>query len=209
MPLFREFTIENTRVWIWKYEEDESEGVNLISTALQNDGNKKWHPNRCAEIYMIRKMMENYLSPYKILYQENGAPYLDPPDFKISISHTFPYAAIAVSRNPVGIDLEKIKNKILKIEHKFILNEVGFLPENTAERIEYLTIIWNIKEALYKMHHSKFWSLKKHYEVKPFTLDNLQNIQCKVYNDEFCDEFVASVQRIENLFFSLVKPQKK
>jgi hypothetical protein len=27
-----------------------------------------------------------------------------------------------------------------------------------------------VKEALYKIHHSKHWSLKKHYDVLPFEL---------------------------------------
>jgi phosphopantetheinyl transferase len=79
-------------------------------------------------------------------------------DFQISVSHSFPLAALAISKNRVGIDLEKRK-EIKKIRHKFILNEDSYI-DNRARRLSFLTAIWCVKEALYKIHHSKHWSLE-------------------------------------------------
>ena len=79
---------------------------------------------------------------------------------KFPLRILFPFAAIAISKNKIGIDVEKFNPKILKVIDKFTYeNERGFIPEDKADT--FYTIIWSVKESMYKIHHSKYWSLKR------------------------------------------------
>lgn len=202
MPLYRKFSHGEACVWVWKYEENEF----LEEAGYKEMGNdcQVVHPTKLAEKRMVRHILNEYLPGHKLLYVDNGEPYLEPKTVRISISHTFPYVAVASSQRPVGIDLEKAREKINRIEHKFILHETDFLPKDPQLRTQYLTAIWCVKEALYKMHHSKFWSLKKHYEVKPFKFEKEMVLQCRVYNEDFSDVYYARVFEWDNLLFAIV-----
>ena len=138
----------------------------------------------------------------KILYQERE-PFLYPKDAEISITHSFPFAAIAISKNKIGIDLEKFNPKILRLINKFTFEEErGFIPLDNE--VTFYTIIWSVKESMYKIHHSKHWSLKKHYEVFPFDLDKLDSIECRIFDEVFNDYFTAQVRRVEDYYFAVV-----
>ena len=82
-------------------------------------------------------------------------------------------------------------------------SERSFIPEDKADT--FYTIIWSVKESMYKIHHSKYWSLKKNYEVKPFELKHLHKISCRVYDDEFSDEFKARVEFFDDYCFTIVE----
>ena len=78
--------------------------------------------------------------------------------------------------------------------------------ENLENEVDYLTIIWVIKESLYKVHPSKYWSLKKHYQVYPFDLNgDLSKIKCRVFGDFFSHDFTAKVIKIEDFYFAIVE----
>lgn len=202
MPLYQNFSDNKAVVWVWKYDESEELNPQELLEPENYEKVTHYHPKKRAEVLMVRKMLKQLLPEHKILYKESGEPYLMPADKEISISHSFPLAAIAISDKKVGIDLEMVKDKIVKIKHKFTLNESSFIiPE---EEKEYLTAIWCVKESLYKLHHSKFWSLKKNYEVEAFQLHHLDNVRCKVYDDTFSDYFWAQLKRFDDFFFSIV-----
>jgi hypothetical protein len=71
--------------------------------------------------------------------------------------------------------------------------------------VTFYTIIWSVKESMYKIHHSKHWSLKKHYEVKPFELKYLHQIKCRVHDDKISDEFKARVEFFDDYCFTIVE----
>ena len=189
MPLYKDFSDANAHILIWKYDENEIfNSTELIESENQNKI-LSYHPNKISEFLMIRKMLKMQFPKHRIFYKENGEPYLFPNDFEISISHSFPFAALAISKNKIGIDLEKVKEKIKKIRDKFILHENNFINEN--QEIKYLTAIWCMKEALYKIHHSKHWSLKKHYEILPFEIKENFCGKGRVYDGKNEDFFNA------------------
>lgn len=104
----------------------------------------------------------------EILYNENGKPYLKGVKYGLSISHSGPYAAIAIhpSASP-GIDIECIHPRLKKIASRFINhNEESFLLEDVM--LEQLCIIWCCKEALYKVHPAGFLSFKDNLIISPF-----------------------------------------
>jgi len=202
MPLYQDFSNIKARILLWKYEEEEILNAEELLEPENFFRITQYHPKKLLETLMVRKILRSEFPHYKILYKERQ-PYLSPKDFEISITNSFPFAALAVSKNKIGIDLERFNPKFLKLQDKFVYpEERTFIPKN--EEIEYLTIIWSVKESLYKIHHSKHWSLKKHYEVFPFCKENLHSVRCRVYDENSSDEFFARVEFFEDYVFTVV-----
>lgn len=202
MPLYKDFSTENAQIYLWKYSEEEAYNLHELLEPENWDKVKDYHPKKLLEILMIRKILHQKLPNHKILYRDRE-PYLVPSRYHISISHAFPYAVLAFSKAKIGVDIERFSEKILRVKDKFTqAEEQNFIPKK--EEIKYLTAIWSIKESLYKLHSSKYWSLKKHYEVLPFTLDHTENIPCRVYDEHFSDTFSARVHFFEDFVLSVV-----
>ena len=202
MPLYRDFSDDNATILLWKYDEQEDLNPELLLEKENLEKVKDYHPTKLKETLLIRKVLKSILPNHQILY-EGRQPYLWPKDYEISVTHSFPFAALAVSKNKVGIDIEPFNKKIERIQHKFLLEEEsGFIEE--GKETAYLTVIWSLKESLYKIHHSNYWSLKKHYEVKPFRLDFPFNIRCRVHDENVSDLYKARVEFFENYCFTIV-----
>src|SRR5690606_15028757 len=106
-----------------------------------------------------------------LTYDMYGKPSL--PDKHISITHSHHFAAIAISDQVVGIDLEWAREKILNIANKFALTEGTYLKQETKQNhIVKLTVIWGIKEAIFKIRNERGISFKDHIEVPNFELNS-------------------------------------
>ena len=202
MPLYRDFSDHTATILLWKYDEKEDLDPKVLLEEENYEKVKDYHPTKLKELLLVRKILKSILPEHKILY--NGRePYLEPRDFEISITHSFPFAALAISKNKVGIDIEPFNPKIIKIRHKFLNDdEADFIEER--KETAYLTVIWSLKESLYKIHHSNYWSLKKHYEVKPFSLDFPFNIVCRVHDEKVSDFYKARAEFFENYCLTIV-----
>ena len=202
MPLYRDFSDHNATILLWKYDEKEDLDPKVLLEEENYEKVKDYHPTKLKELLLVRKILKSVLPGHKILY--NGRePYLEPRDFEISITHSFPFAALAISKNKVGIDIEPFNPKIIKIRHKFLNDDEADFIEKRKETA-YLTVIWSLKESLYKIHHSNYWSLKKHYEVKPFSLDFPFNIVCRVHDEKVSDFYKARAEFFENYCLTIV-----
>jgi 4'-phosphopantetheinyl transferase len=202
MPLYRDFSDSEASILVWKYHEEEELDAEFLLEKENFERIKDYHPTKLKEVLLVRKILKKILPNHKILYNDR-IPYLEPNDYEISVTHSFPYAALAISKNKIGIDIEPFNPKISRIQHKFLQEEEGHFIEKNKE-VAYLTVIWSLKESLYKIHHSNYWSLKKHYEVKPFRLDFPFNILCRVHDDKVSDLYKARVEFFENYCFTIV-----
>ena len=164
MPLYRDFSDNQATILLWKYDEAEELNPEFLIEKENLEKVKDYHPTKLKETLLVRKILKSVLPEHKILY-DGRQPYLSPNDYEISVTHSFPFAALAISKNKVGIDIEPFNKKIERIRHKFLREEESGFIEKDKE-VAYLTVIWSLKESLYKIHHSNYWSLKKHYEVK-------------------------------------------
>lgn len=78
---------------------------------------------------------------------ENGKPYLrETPEVHISLSHTKGAVAVAVSENPVGIDLEHPRRVNPKLAVRWFTASERAYAVDDERRLE----IWTRKEALLK-----------------------------------------------------------
>lgn len=204
MPLFKDFSTEDATILIWNFDENEIFDHQKLIEAENRPRVERFLSEKLAEYLMIRTMLKSIYPNHKILYKTIGQPYLFPKDAFISITHSFPLAALAISKKRIGIDLEKAKPKIVRIKEKF-LHPNEFLWISKEEEVDFLTVIWVIKEALYKLHASKYWSLKLHYEVEEFALNDLDAVKCRVFDSEFEDRYTAKVIKIDEVYFASIE----
>jgi len=176
MPLYKTIQVNNhTTALIWKIEEslDElSRGISLTPSCQNRvDGMK-------SELHQkgfmsIRKLLaiEGY-EDKDLIYDKFGKPHLA-DNKSISITHSYTFSAIIISDDKtVGIDIEKQRDKILKIAHKFTpIKEYKTIANHDA-LIAKLTIVWGAKESLYKIYGKKKLRFLQHIYIEDFMFDD-------------------------------------
>ena len=140
---YKELINLTTHIRVWKINESESEltkGLELSKEALTKLSQRRSILHRKGYL-AIRKLLKSYnIDPLIHKYDKNGAPYLT-DGRHLSISHTKDVAAIAISSQPVGIDLEPYQEKIIRIAPRFLhVKESSDLKKN--KDIHYLSQIW-------------------------------------------------------------------
>lgn len=186
MPLYKTITVNSTtKVLIWKIEEsfDElSENIELteICSGRVNRMKSDLHRRGFLSIRHLMKM-EGY-SDFDLYYDEFGKPHLN-DDKYISITHSFNYTAIIISDQEVGIDIEKQRDKIIRIAHKFTPIEEYRTLANDDALVRKLTIVWCAKESLFKSFAEKGVSFLQHIDVHDFDLDEHQTTASVTYGD--------------------------
>ncbi|MFD0863504.1 4'-phosphopantetheinyl transferase superfamily protein [Sungkyunkwania multivorans] len=184
MPLYKTITASgNTKVLIWKIEEPETELGNRI---LLTKSCKERLASMKSEIHRrgflsVRQLLK--VAGYEaadLFYDENGKPHLRDGK-KISITHSFIFSAVVISDIEVGIDIEKQRDKIQRIAKKFVDYEWSFLTEQHLTRE--LTVVWCIKESLYKVFATPGMSFKQHTKIIPFSLEKGQTVSWIHYEE--------------------------
>ncbi|MEZ7893817.1 MAG: 4'-phosphopantetheinyl transferase superfamily protein [Polaribacter sp.] len=172
MALYKTLTVNKvTKVLIWKIEESISklqEGIVLSenSTTRLNSMKSQLHQRGFLSIRHLLK--EVGYTDADLIYDEFGKPHLKNGKF-ISITHSFTFTAIIVSdKFHVGIDIEKQREKILKIAHKFTPFEEYKTIANVDALISKLTIVWGAKESLYKIYGKKKLLFLHHIYIEDF-----------------------------------------
>jgi phosphopantetheinyl transferase len=107
---------------------------------------------------------------HDLYYNSLGKPHLR-DDKHISITHSYTFSAIIVSNQPVGIDIEMQRDKILRIANKFTTFEDYKTLANVDAVIRKLTIVWGAKESLYKLYAQEGLSFLKHIYIEDFYFD--------------------------------------
>ena len=172
MALYKSLTVnKTTKVLIWKIEESISklqEGIVLSenSTTRLNSMKSELHQKGFVSIRHLLK--EVGYTDADLIYDEYGKPHLKDGKF-ISITHSYNFTAIIVSDDlHVGIDIEKQREKILKIAHKFTPFEEYKTIANVDALISKLTIVWGAKESLYKIYGKKKLLFLHHIYIEDF-----------------------------------------
>ncbi|MDN3722839.1 4'-phosphopantetheinyl transferase superfamily protein [Aequorivita sp. SDUM287046] len=187
MPLYKTITVNPaTKVFIWKIEESFealSKGTDLTSNCSNRVANMKSELHRRGFMSIRHLLALEGYTDHDLRYDENGKPHLT--DGKnISITHSFNFSAIIVSDVEVGIDIEKQRNKILKIAHKFTPIEEYRTIANEDAMMRKLTIVWCAKESLYKSFAEKGVSFLEHIYVEDFALDESKTTAAVTYEDK-------------------------
>ncbi|MFX0556349.1 4'-phosphopantetheinyl transferase family protein [Maribacter sp. CXY002] len=188
MPIYKTIKVnKDTSIAIWKVEETEeflSKGIDLGPKCQTRYDGMKSETHRRAFL-SIRHLMAlfGYVDT-DLFYDEAGKPHLKDGNF-ISITHSNNFTGIIISKtDEVGIDIEKQRDKILRIAHKFTPFEEYRTLANTDAIVRKLTIVWGAKEALYKIYGQQGVSFLHHINVMDFSFNNLKTTAEILYNGD-------------------------
>jgi phosphopantetheinyl transferase len=187
MPLYKTLNPNSqTTVKIWKITEsfnDLMQPITLRSESFKRVSKMKSELHQRGFLSVRHLLAEFGYTDEDLFYDDNGKPHLKDGKY-ISITHSFTFSGVVVSDNPVGIDIEKQREKIGVIAHKFIDYEFDYLNKNDEDYIKKLTIIWCIKESLYKLFATPGLSFSNHTLVIPFMLKDEETIAWIDYLDK-------------------------
>jgi phosphopantetheinyl transferase len=133
----------------------------------------------------VKRALDCLGIPYPGFYKdEYGKSHAMNGQGFVSLTHTKGLAAaIFHLKIPVGIDLEYIRPKILRVGPKFLSEqELSFMGDDELLH----TIAWSAKESIFKCQGKKGVSLKDHIELEPFE-KNQEVIYGKIKGTEFSD----------------------
>lgn len=172
MPLYKTITVsEETKVHIWKVTEKENQlakEVNLTPHCQERMNGMKSQMHRRAFLSIRHLMALEGFTDHDLYYNEFGKPFLV-DGTQISISHSHEFTGIVVSKGQkVGIDIEKQREKILRIAHKFTPLQEYRTIANTEALILKLTQVWCAKESLYKLYAQPGLSFLNNIVVNDF-----------------------------------------
>ncbi|MCK8479227.1 4'-phosphopantetheinyl transferase family protein [Psychroserpens algicola] len=187
MPLYKTIQVNSqTTVKIWKITEsydDLLQPLNLKPNSLERVLGMKSELHQRGFLSVRHLLRDFGYSDQDLFYDANGKPHLK--DGKhISITHSFIFSGVIISDAEVGIDIEKQRDKIAIIAKKFVDYEFNYLNKSDADYIKKLTVIWGIKESLYKLFATPGMLFREHFLVIPFMLEDGETIAWIDYNNK-------------------------
>jgi 4'-phosphopantetheinyl transferase len=175
MPLHKTINYNpTTEILLWKITESL---VELSTEVTLNPKNQQRFNGMKSELHQraflsVRKLLQlKGYTDFDLDYDQFGKPHLK--DGKhISISHSHEYATIIISDEITGIDIELQREKIIKIAPKFAEKELDFINKENQDYIRKLTVIWGVKESIFKIRNEVGISFKDHIQVLPFEIED-------------------------------------
>lgn len=193
-----------TQIYVWKIEETfedlfDEVAINDINLIRLNTMKSEQHQRGFLS---VRKLLQEAgYSDFDLQYSPEGKPHLKPnrrhiEPVEISISHSREFSTIIISNRKIGIDLEICKEKVLKIAPKF-MNIAHLENLSERERIKKATVIWGIKEAIFKIKNEKGISFQDHiFEEKFNLIDRKAKAQLRFNNQ--IENFNIHFEEIED-----------
>ena len=160
MSLKKIIESKNYKIGIWEMNESLSELISLVPNIQVPNYNNK----RKKEFITTRLILNKIHESQNIKYNKFGAPELSKKKY-ISISHSNKLCTVIVSNFKVGIDIEKICDRILKISKKFIDQKERKTIDSSKA-----TLFWCIKEAIYKWYQKGGVNFIKDIQILKFKL---------------------------------------
>jgi phosphopantetheinyl transferase len=226
MPLYKTIKInEMTTAYFWHITEDVT---SLFRAVSLNESSQKRLDGMKSEShqkgFLAVRMLLQYLdfSDNDLTYDTAGKPHLQVKRQKlkykssesvthhpssitqhISISHSHEFSCICISDEVIGIDIELIKEKSLKIASRFM--DVTHLQGlSIADQITKTTIVWGIKESIFKIKSEKGISFPEHIFEDAFDLKKGECTAELHFNSQI-EKFYVQFHLIEGYVFVFSK----
>lgn len=178
MPIFFQQDLdENTKLAIWKIDEEEDFFLNGVPLQREITHPKK-RLQHLAGRFLLKTLFADF--PIELIkIADTKKPYLENEAYHFSISHCDEYAAAIVSKTQrVGVDVEIPSVKIDRIKNKF-LNEEELSILQLPFSIIQLTLMWCCKEVVYKWWSYGGVDFSEKIRLQPFQLQPSGNLSAK------------------------------
>ena len=200
MPLYKSIQVDSTtKVLVWKITEsftDLFREVALKDVCLHRLEGMKSELHQRGFLSVRKLLAQAGYTDFDLYYDQNGKPNLR-DGRHISITHSFEFSAMIISDRNIGIDLERQREKIIRIADKFTdFDNEFFDKSNTKQTVRQLTAIWGIKESIYKFYSLHGLSLKDNMNVLPFDLEK-DELEAIVTYGNFSNKHQAKFKEFE------------
>ncbi len=174
MPLYKSIKIEEAyQVYLWKITESEtwlSKDIVLTPHCQSRYDGMKSELHRRGFLSIRHLLAQAGYCDADLYYDDNGKPHLK-DGTHVSITHSFEFTGIILSKNiQVGIDIEKQREKIMRIAHRFTPVKEYRTMANEEAIIRKLTMVWGAKESIYKIMGMHGLSFLNHIRVSDFEM---------------------------------------
>ena len=148
MPQY--FLKHNTpaQLYIWHITESREQLKSLLPYEKRVEAEKYASVTHQKQYLAKQILLQQNALDKQLRYLSSGKPVLNDGQY-ISISHSDNFVVIAVSSQPIGIDIEKPNPKLINISSRF-KHPVDRLPALTGETVP-LQYLWTAKESIYKL----------------------------------------------------------
>lgn len=190
MPLYKVIYLSNhTKLYLWKITEDLetlSQDIKLKDSSIKRLESMKSESHKKGFLAVRALLQHIDYSDFDLFYDQFGKPNIKPQNCQvknmhISISHSNDYSAIALSEKNIGIDIEILKEKIVRIAPKFMNMEV-LQNLDIHEKIKKATVIWGIKESIFKIKNEQGISFPNHIFEDDFHFDDKKTFAVLKFN---------------------------
>jgi phosphopantetheinyl transferase len=182
MPLYFQRAINaDTSLAVWHILEDECffRCHAVPQRAVSHPHKRLQH---LAGRYLLRHLAPQF--PMDLIrIADTRKPFLEDEAYHFSISHCSDYAAAIVSsNNRVGVDIEVVTVKAVRIRHKFASNtewqlvqdawsshsqkEAAEMAGDNSMEALVATLIWSCKEAVFKWYGAGEVDFKEHIQIR-------------------------------------------
>ncbi|HQW68254.1 MAG TPA: 4'-phosphopantetheinyl transferase superfamily protein [Flavobacterium sp.] len=208
MPLHKVIYLSNnTKLYLWKITEDFDalfKEVRLKDSSLKRleDMKSQSHQKGFLAVRMLLQHLD--YTDFDLYYDEFGKPHIKPQgcsikEVEISISHSNDFSAVVISEQKVGLDLEQLKEKTLKIAPRFM--DVSHLENlSEEEKIKKATVVWGIKECIFKIKNEKGISFPNHIFEDDFNFEDKKATAVLKFNNKE-ENFEVQFDSIEDYIF--------
>lgn len=120
--------------------------IKIYRTSIAQSGRGS---RREAERAAVSLLVKRALGPGAVLtHDEHGAPRVQGVgDVHVSVSHSADTCVLAVSERPVGVDIERGREQLLRVARKIL---TAGEQQRGPYDVEGLTLLWTAKEAVFK-----------------------------------------------------------
>ena len=184
MIIFQIQISKNISIAIWQIDELEEFFWNILHLLPEDEikiKNVKLQQVRLQKL-ACRAALAHLLGNNEIgiTYSETGQPQLK--EHHISFSHTKNTVAVALANIPVGIDIEELNPRILKLYPRFMNSqEIANCDINNLQDLYYY---WCAKEAMYKWFAKKNLDFIEDLEVSK---NKKKGVVCNKYELKLID----------------------
>jgi phosphopantetheinyl transferase len=173
---------------LWELSETQTQLNNLVNISSRSKSRLDLikSSSQKKQFLGVQNLLKLHQIDNDILsYDDNGKPHLLNNKF-ISISHSFDYCGVIVSDVKVGLDIEKLRSKILNISNKFVSPSDRDLIK--LDSVENITKIWTIKEAVFKAFGYSGIDFKENILIESINIE-FDRAKVKIYKNEIIEYY--------------------
>lgn len=209
MPIIYKKNIgDHAILGVWKISESVDE---LLSMIQFTEGERE-----LFERFKLKSRQAHWLSyrlairellgdecPCDFYYDEHGKLHFENLNYSLSVTHSGLYSGVIISKKHyVGIDIEKLGERINYLAHKFLNDyEMQHLPD--TEQHKFLTVVWSAKEALYKLYGKSEVQLEN-ITIEAFEVQNEGEIYGRLDIGNFSKEYKLTYIFSDDMDYILV-----